>query len=287
MSSRIYVRVRGRTIGPISVSQARGMVRRGQLSRVHEVSLDGTQWQPASDFPELFQLETASGTEPRTADTNNSPKRNDDHLPARKDSLDGHSPPSPQPEKREEWFYARDGQQVGPISKHELVALFQTGQLAPETYVWHESLKEWQTASSIPGLVPVSQPVVPAQLQPAQQTQVVSANMVFCRQCGSQIYATAVICPKCGTATGTQGPVALSRDRYAVMNTPPKSRVAYVLLAFFAGLLGIHNFYAGYVGRGVVQLLLSLTGIGVFVTAVWVIIEMIVVTEDANRVPFT
>lgn len=30
---------------------------------------------------------------------------------------------------------------------------------------------------------------------------------------------------------------------------------AFILLGFFLGALGIHNFYAGYSGRGIAQLL--------------------------------
>ncbi len=82
-----------------------------------------------------------------------------------------------------------------------------------------------------------------------------------------------------------------------VVQTPPKSRVAYILLAFFLGGFGIHNFYAGYVGKGVAQLLLNWfvfwpLGWGLcflilplallFVIPIWNIIEMIVVDRDAS-----
>ena len=85
-----------------------------------------------------------------------------------------------------------------------------------------------------------------------------------------------------------------------VVQTPPKSRVAYILLAFFLGGIGVHNFYAGYVGKGVAQLLLNWfvfwpLGIGLsflilplallFVIPIWNIIEMIVVDRDASGQP--
>ena len=45
------------------------------------------------------------------------------------------------------------------------------------------------------------------------------------------------------------------------MNQSRTSRVAYVLVWFFTGfclmIFGIHNLVAGYVGRGLIQLLLS------------------------------
>ena len=37
-----------------------------------------------------------------------------------------------------------------------------------------------------------------------------------------------------------------------------KNGIIYVLLAFFVGTLGLHNFYAGYWGRGLSQLCLTL-----------------------------
>ena len=38
-------------------------------------------------------------------------------------------------------------------------------------------------------------------------------------------------------------------------NYPPKSRFAFILLALFFNSLGLHSFYAGYCGTGVVHLL--------------------------------
>ena len=75
--------------------------------------------------------------------------------------------------------------------------------------------------------------------------------------------------------------------------SPPKSRVAYVLLGLFVGYLGIHNFYAGYVGRGVAQLLISLVGglvtcgLSLIPVAIWVLIEVCVTTRDPRGVPFS
>lgn len=68
-----------------------------------------------------------------------------------------------------------------------------------------------------------------------------------------------------------------------------KPKVAYILLGLFIGGLGIHNFYAGYVGRGVAQLLLTLLSCGTLfiVVFIWNIIEICTVTTDAKGVPFS
>ena len=65
-------------------------------------------------------------------------------------------------------------------------------------------------------------------------------------------------------------------------------RVAYILLAVFIGHLGIHNFFAGYTSRGVIQLVITIVtcGIGGIATWIWAIIEAITVTKDANGVDF-
>jgi TM2 domain-containing membrane protein YozV len=65
-----------------------------------------------------------------------------------------------------------------------------------------------------------------------------------------------------------------------------KSRGVYIILALFFGLAGIHNFYAGYFKRGAMQLLCTvLLGwiiIGLIITFVWVLSDMLTVSQDAN-----
>ena len=70
-----------------------------------------------------------------------------------------------------------------------------------------------------------------------------------------------------------------------------KSRIAYILLGLFLGGLGIHNFYAGYVGRGIAQLLITLClgwlFVPLIIVGIWILIEIIVVTEDSNGIKFS
>lgn len=60
------------------------------------------------------------------------------------------------------------------------------------------------------------------------------------------------------------------------------SRFLYIFLAIFVGLLGIHNFYIGRSARGVFQLLLTITGIGVMLSLPWVLLDIVTVSTDAN-----
>jgi TM2 domain-containing membrane protein YozV len=68
-----------------------------------------------------------------------------------------------------------------------------------------------------------------------------------------------------------------------------KSRGVYIILGLFFGLLGVHNFYAGYLGRGAIQLLLVLLlgwfVVGLVVVGIWVIIELFTVRKDAAGDP--
>jgi TM2 domain-containing membrane protein YozV len=73
-----------------------------------------------------------------------------------------------------------------------------------------------------------------------------------------------------------------------VAGTSAKDRVAYVLLAIFLGSYGIHNFYAGYTTRGLIQLLVTLLTcfIGGIPMWIWAIVEACTVEQDAHGVRF-
>lgn len=79
-----------------------------------------------------------------------------------------------------------------------------------------------------------------------------------------------------------------------IMPTTQKSLVAAALLAFFLGIFGAHNFYLGYSGKAIAQLLITLLSFGflAFVTAIWAFVEFIMIlarsgsyAHDADGVP--
>ena len=57
----------------------------------------------------------------------------------------------------------------------------------------------------------------------------------------------------------------------------PKSRLVALLFCLFLGLLGVHRFYVGKVGTGILQLL-TLGGIGI-----WVLIDLIMIAAGSFR----
>lgn len=76
-----------------------------------------------------------------------------------------------------------------------------------------------------------------------------------------------------GTFSAT--PVAPRADR---------NKVVAALLAFFVGVFGVHRFYLGRIGSGVVMLILTCTFVGVLVTGIWAFVDFIrfLVMSDAE-----
>lgn len=68
-----------------------------------------------------------------------------------------------------------------------------------------------------------------------------------CPHCGKLPRKKDKFCPECGTKLNTSKSSIL--------------RGAYCLLAISTGTLGIHNLYAGFYARGIVQLLFTIIGI--------------------------
>lgn len=74
--------------------------------------------------------------------------------------------------------------------------------------------------------------------------------MNFCKGCGKSIHESALSCPHCGAVQGTS-------SVYTKHTVPPaKSRVTAGVLALLLGGLGIHKFYTGAWGWGVVYIAL-------------------------------
>ena len=65
------------------------------------------------------------------------------------------------------WFFARHGQQHGPVTDDDLSEMLATGSLSPDALVWTEGMKEWRPAKDVEGLIlrdlppPLSPPPIP------------------------------------------------------------------------------------------------------------------------------
>ena len=69
-----------------------------------------------------------------------------------------------------------------------------------------------------------------------------------------------------------------------MMQSGGKSRMAAGILGLLLGGLGIHNFYLGYTGKGLAQLLITVLSFGLlaFVSGIWGLIEGIMILTDKN-----
>lgn len=103
----------------------------------------------------------------------------------------------------------------------------------------------------------------------------------FCSNCGSELKKGSSFCSKCGHKVEEDKEVVAGE----VINDEngntyvPKSKIAAGLLGIFLGAFGVHNFYLGYTGKAVGQLLITVLSCGIlsFVSGIWGLVEGILI----------
>lgn len=127
-----------------------------------------------------------------------------------------------------------------------------------------------------------------------------------CEYCDNPVPNGATRCPSCGAmVSGVEVQVDQKQVAKPVGHVPvvgsyigahvgmnpleSKNKWVYILLGFFLGMFGIHNFYTGYIGRGVVKLLITTLSFGFlwWVSWIWTVVEICTVRMDSRGVPFT
>ena len=115
----------------------------------------------------------------------------------------------------------------------------------------------------------------------------------YCVNCGAQMEDDQAFCASCGTKQDGTNQATDTTQQATVTNTNPeaKSKIAAGLLGIFLGAFGVHNFYLGYTGKAVAQLLITILtcGLGAFISGTWGLIEGILIlvgniNKDANGV---
>jgi len=153
-----------------------------------------------------------------------------------------------------------NGQRSGPYSEQDVRDMLFRGTIGPDVNYWRRGMESWESLGSSP-VFNVGRPMM-------------SGNPNIMMQPNAQAF-------------GHQATPVFVQP---IIVAPAKSRVAYILLGLFLGGLGVHNFYAGYTGRGVAQLLLNLCLFGTIVVpfgiGIWVLIEVIVTDRDPYGIPF-
>ena len=153
------------------------------------------------------------------------------------------------------WFYTENGERKGPVSEREMIRLITSSVIFRGVYIWNKGLPNWLKVENTYLHTHLDNSVPPPMpgrnVNPPMPGRRINPNM-----------------PGVGL-----------------------SRVVYILLAFFLGALGVHNFAAGYVGKGVAQLLITvLIGwliIPLLAVWIWTIVEMATVTKSADGTPFS
>ena len=128
LEERYYVRFKGRVLGPMSKDKTIELIRRGQISRMHELSPDGLAWRPAEEFGELF------------------PKKVE---PAPQAAQQSKTEAAPVAQPIEQWYAHIDGQNVGPVDEENLRMLAASGRLLADSLIWKNGMPEWLAAEVV------------------------------------------------------------------------------------------------------------------------------------------
>lgn len=125
---------------------------------------------------------------------------------------------------------------------------------------------------------------------------------MYCKNCGSSMDPNAVVCVRCGVARGTgyaycyncgrpmvMGAVVCTNCGAAaapVVSAGSKSKLTAGLLGIFLGSLGVHNFYLGFTGKALAQLLISVLSCGTLavVSGIWGLVEGIMLLSGQMNV---
>ena len=94
--------------------------------------------------------------------------------------------------------------------------------------------------------------------------------MNYCSNCGKKVNENQDVCLNCG--------VNLKKDK-KIDNVNGKSKITAGILGIFLGCFGVHNFYLGYNGKAIAQLLITLLSIFLlsWVSAIWGLFEGILI----------
>ncbi len=100
----------------------------------------------------------------------------------------------------------------------------------------------------------------------------------YCSACGAKITSGATHCISCGSPT----------PYYRERSTRPKSKILAGVLGLLLGEIGIHRFYLGYIGIGVIQIILTfitggIAGVWGFIEGILILSGTVITTDHSGR----
>ena len=115
---------------------------------------------------------------------------------------------------------------------------------------------------------------------------------IYCTECGAELDESVKFCSSCGAPRDKKVDETSGFGATTPATPGQKSKLTAGLLGIFLGCFGVHNFYLGYNGKAIGQLLLTLLGwilcfTGPFAAWIWGLIEGILIltgsiTKDAD-----
>lgn len=99
-------------------------------------------------------------------------------------------------------------------------------------------------------------------------------NEKYCKDCGKVIHVNAEICPNCGVR---QMPPPTQEYLPAIRRSDDQKWLITLLLCFFGGMIGLHNFYNRKIGYGILQII-TFGGLGI-----WVLVDLIMIVTNNFR----
>jgi len=124
-----------------------------------------------------------------------------------------------------------------------------------------------------------------------------------CPLCGEDVALLAKKCKHCGEILDPtlrelqevkrdliQLKASPNNTSFSAAGSSQKSKLAAGLLGFFLGALGVHNFYLGFHGKAIAQLIMTLSVALWPISGLWAFVESIMIltgsiSKDANGIP--
>ena len=133
-----YVKIRGRVLGPFPPRRLAQMAKQGQLSRVHQLSADGSTWNRADNYPEFFDSDGSQGAQTQQANQQS------------QEASPGGSAANPPQAAAVDWHYGINGNSAGPVPKSKIIEMIQSQSLSAEDLLWNKEMDNWLPVDRLP-----------------------------------------------------------------------------------------------------------------------------------------